>query len=63
MRALSNPRQTKTERLLNIFYSFMVGVFSSFLTKRYTKAHSLLGVVLAMASYNLSRRISEEAKR
>jgi hypothetical protein len=55
--SLNNVERSKTRRLLNIVYSLIVGVLSSSLTKRLTKAHKVFGMAVALVSFLYSRRI------
>jgi hypothetical protein len=56
--SLERVKRSKSRRLLNIVYSLIVGVLSSSLTKRLTKAHRMLGVVVALLSFLYSRQIN-----
>lgn len=50
--------RSKTGPLLNLFYSFIVGLLSSCLARRVTKAHGVLGVVVGLASFVYNRRVT-----
>jgi uncharacterized membrane protein YoaK (UPF0700 family) len=56
--SLDQIQRSKTRKLLNIVYSLIVGVLSSSLTKRLTKAHKMFGVLVALLSFMYSRRIT-----
>jgi hypothetical protein len=58
LNCMQKLEKSKTGPLLNLFYSFMVGLLSSCLAKRITKAHGALGVIIGLASFMYSRKLN-----
>lgn len=43
-------------KILNLIYSLIVGVLTSFLSRRHLKHHKAVGLAMAVSSYLLSQK-------
>ena len=48
--------QSNTVKILNLIYSFIVGVLTGFISKKYFRYNKVIGIVMALSSYSASKK-------
>ena len=55
-RQLNSFDESKTIKILNLIYSLIAGVLSARTTRRFISQHKLVGILIAVISYAISRK-------
>jgi F0F1-type ATP synthase assembly protein I len=55
---ISKHNRSKSDHILNLIYSILVGVLSGFLTKKHSKHSKIIGLLLALTSYMVGKKAS-----
>lgn len=56
---IDKHEKSKTDHILNLVYSILVGVLSGVLTKQYLKYSKTIGLLIAVSSFLVNKKASK----